>query len=564
MPMTPIVSVQVGQTLEVTSTVAVGAVHFFRQNILLTFATSDIENRIVVNTNATTLKANFQPYDYDVLDTQTESLLAATVTNSSEAVIIALNAPRTVRQVKLSTSILDESLKLYRLDGNVLTDNPTVTASAENRLVTFSNDEAFTDIRFAIQSTVRSQLRRTHLNSLHVRSYPTGSRIGIADPAILGSTDLQDLSSITFFWRIDGEVGKTIPLIQGRVDAGEALANELQRYLDQAVALLAKSSAVLPDTIDVALVVESDAPCLLTLTDLNISYLTIPPPFVSSEGKKMNKHVLRYPGDQLSAQEIPMQIPSDVTIKSAILKTVESFGKGRVASESTSGLSQAALSLNTGVFIGTKKWAAQEILPTQAISVSGMALGLMALKTETILLVEIQEDWQGKPSGKKLSEGMIILTKVAQRRWFSLLLSETITLSSQPYWILMKAVQGCAVWFVQPSQHPVHVMEQSSRTATWIEHSVLNGHEGLYQFFSQNVQLQQTQSPVTLSLGGQIVTHMNNSNDHNSLKDSKIFDLTTALNAYLAIQPPSSAPRTLSLTFTAAPARDDNRLSSTD
>ncbi|NKB82284.1 MAG: hypothetical protein GKS05_10440 [Nitrospirales bacterium] len=116
----------------------------------------------------------------------------------------------------------------------------------------------------------------------------------------------------------------------------------------------------------------------------------------------------------------------------------------------------------------------------------------------------------------------------------------------------MKAIRGCATSFVHPDQHPIHVMAQFDQIVGWTDQSILDGYEGIHQFLSQNTQLQQAQSVMTLSLGGHIILPISFSYDRDLPKGSQFFNLTTALNSYLAAQSPPPDPLMLPLTFTAA------------
>ena len=48
---------------------------------------------------------------------------------------------------------------------------------------------------------------------------------------------------------------------------------------------------------------------------------------------------------------------------------------------------------------------------------SGISLGLLAIVADTELLIEIQEDWQDQPSGKKLVLGTMRLDRAGRPAW---------------------------------------------------------------------------------------------------------------------------------------------------
>src|SRR5829696_7064273 len=138
---------------EVTSPVGVLPLRFFQRALILRFVTEGVADGIQIDSNATTLKGTFSSYDYDALS-PSEPALKALVTGSGGAVIVALDAPRQVRQVRLSpgkVSGLGHAVELYRLDGNTLTEKPTSSISVQSNAAVFPEGEGFTDARFAVR-----------------------------------------------------------------------------------------------------------------------------------------------------------------------------------------------------------------------------------------------------------------------------------------------------------------------------------------------------------------------------------------------------------------------------
>ncbi|GAK58625.1 hypothetical protein U27_05599 [Candidatus Vecturithrix granuli] len=506
---------------QLISPVTVPPLQVFQKVVYLRFVTDGVADQISIDEEATTLRAVFQPYDYDAI-TQSEPTLRALRTSSEGAVIVTLDAPRQVRQVSYPSYLLE----LYRLDGNKLADNPTVSVSNATTL-----SEDFTDRRFAIRlkkpDGQHEPLSPGDILELRLRSYPTGPRLGIAKPGAL--------SSGVFFWQAPGEIGKTASMSQGEVNAGTALVKELQRYLDGLSAL----HSPLPQCVDIALVIESDAPCTLNITAFYIMYHLVSKSFFPYK----EKQVLRFPGNQVTAQKISVKLSGNAIVTSATLQTVESFRSDRpLSSNNGDSLPSMALAQKEGIYIGGEKWVAQSITPQQAISVSGIVLGLMSVADKTELAIELHEDWHGQPSGKKLVETMRILGQLGKRNWVTLRFPESIVIPSQPHWILIKATSGCAVWLVKPGNSPVRVLEKSCQKNLWTELSIFDGLQAIYRLCSQSNEVQQETPPITLHVGTQAVTSTNRQNDIQE------FDLTFALNNHLDTQ---TVDNTIPLTFTA-------------
>jgi len=245
--------------------------------------------------------------------------------------------------------------------------------------------------------------------------------------------------------------------------------------------------------------------------------------------------VLRFAGEELTSHNLPLAFPSNVTVVAATLEITESFGPGRPLGV---GAANASIAEATGVRVGPASWAAQKMLLSEAISVEGLALALLGVEPKTELTVQLREDWQNSPAGAVVAEGNIALAQPGERRWRTVRFSQPQTLNTTGYWILAQAASGGAVWLATPGEHPVRVFS-GDRTAVE-ELSVLDGLQVLTYFFSPQVALL-GQSPVRLSVGGQIV----NSTTSNS--DRRQFDIRAALNA---VPPDAASPtRTTQLIF---------------
>ena len=526
---------------QITSLVEVPPLRFFRQVVRLSFETGDIADRIEIEPENTTLEAVFQPYDYDALAPSAPS--KASLTTSGGAVIATLDAPRQIRQVRLSSGTVSEpgyAIEFYRLDGSTLADKPSASASVQSNVATLPSNVDFTDGRFAVRlkGPTGPSLKAGDLAGLQIRSYPTGPRLGIADP--------DDPDSAIFFWQASGELGKTVPADQGNVDAGEAFATVLGRYLDDFFARLAEStdgngpSSPPPQFVDVALIVASDAPCTLNITAFDVTYHLVCQSFTS----RGDKQVLRFSGDQATSQEVSVRLPGKATVTSATLETVESFRRDRPLA-SNDGMTDAAPAQKEGVYVGVERWVAQGITPSQATSVSGIAIALMTISSDTELLVELREDWGGQPSSRRLAAGMIRLEQVGKRSWATLLFPEMITLPSSLHWLLVKATSGRAVWLVDAGNGPARTLEGSSDSNVWTELSRFDGLQALYGFYSQGKQAQE-QFPASLTIGTQAATTISEQNG------TRIYDLTSTFNTYLDGLPSSTPATTIPLTFTSA------------
>ena len=534
---------------QITSPMAAPPLRFFRRAACLCFETGGVADRISIDLGSTTLRAVFGPYDYDALN-QNKTSLKASLTASEGAVSVALEAPRQVRRVSLSSGTAPGSgysVELYRLDGNTLADKPTISVGVQNNVATLPSDADFTDARFAIRLVGpdgTSSLSIGNLTELRVRGYPTGPRLGIADP--------KDAGSAVFFWQVAGEVGKAVPADRGNVEAGEAFTHALEGYLDDFFVRLAEptdengSPPPTPEAVEVALVAASDAPCVLDVTAFSVTYYLVLQSLFSGEGTKVEKQVLQLTGDQTTVQEVTVQLPANADVKSVSLETVESFRDDRLlASDNGGGLPEALLERMEGVYVGVERWAAQGLTPPRAVSISGIAVALMATMENTEVLVELREDWRGQPSGSELAAGTIVLEQAGRRGWLTLLFPEPIVLSLKPHWILMRAASGRAVWLADAGDTPARVFERPNNSAVWVEASVLSGLQTMYAFLSRSKQAQEEQQAVSLAIGERVVAAAGKQNDTRS------YDLTSAVDDYLDSLLPGITTVAIPFTFTA-------------
>ena len=248
---------------------------------------------------------------------------------------------------------------------------------------------------------------------------------------------------------------------------------------------------------DVALIVESDVPCVLDLAALDVAYHPVTRSFYSGDGKMIDKQILRFPGELSVAREVLVRLPSNTIIKSARLETVESFPTYRPL-VSGNDSPNALLTQDKGVRLNVGRWAAQAIVPPRAISVSGVAVALLAMARDTHVLVELQEDSDGRPSGKKLAAASLTLDQAGRRNWVTLSFPEIVTHFSEPYWILLGTAAGQAIWLADTGDGNLKVLDRTADGP--LESKALDGLVTTQELLVRNGQTQQ-QQPASLAIG---------------------------------------------------------------
>lgn len=516
---------------------------FFRVIKSLSFKTGGVADAMTIDSDATDLRAVFNCHDYYL----GVSDLDAVRDTPGAMTTIRLDGPRQVLAIQISTgTTLSPAgfLEFYRLDGNTPADSPTISVGVSDGLAFVPNGAGFVDARFAIR-LMDSEGKATSpsVHAIRLRSYPTGPRLGIADPAKLEAHP-DDRSLVTGFWQSPGVTDEASADL-GIVDAGKKMAAALERFLN---GLLKANPAKPPESINVALVIESDNQCEVEVKAFGITYHprfeSLPP----ADGKRVDKQVLRFPGDRVSSQHIPLQVPRTVML--ATIRTVESFTKGdAVAAGDDVCLPGMLQSTSEGAYIGVEKWVAQDHVHTapEAISVNAVVLGLMSISSKAELQIEVQEDWRGRPSGRTLAEGKVTLELTAGRCWSIVRFPAPVVMTSARHWIVVKAKTGSAIWLVQCKDSSVRVAERAGEKSIWSETSVLSGVQALYRFVLPGPV--ENGRPVTISIGDGELGLTEPQPDEPGVRE---FDMTHALKAHIAGRPADGPCANVELTFTAA------------
>lgn len=516
----------------------------FRQVLYLRIVVGAAD-RVVLEAEQVTLTGTFAAYEYDALGADAPPR-PEPVRASGGVLIVALDVPRQIKRVQLAAnSVPGEgySLEFYRLDGDVLSSKPTITVAASAQTDAATPSDAFVDARLALRLKKNSDntpvpLVANTLTELQVISYPTGPRIGLAPP--------DDPAAAVFFWQAPGEIKGDV-LGTGVVDSGGTLAEALQRYLDRVraeqIEALADPSAPLPEHIDVALVIQSDSPCTFALTGFTLPYHLVQESFPD---RQMQKHVLRFTDDRIRAQSIPLALPGNAVVQSATLRVAESLRDSKPLAGNGTAPLDAALTQRVGAHVDTERRVAQWMTPSQALAVGGISLGVLALTAETELSVEVHEDWQDQPSGKKLVAGVIPLERVGRAEWVRFMFPTSIVLATQPYWLLVSTTRGRAVWLLETGPAPARVLEAVGQTSAWRVIRSFDGLEALYQLFAVGGSAQQsthTSDALAVRVDGVMAPR--------TLDDPCLFDLTAAVNTYLGSRPAAATQVAMPVTCTA-------------
>ena len=511
----------------------------FRLAFTLRFALGPITDRLEIDPDKCSLQGSFEPFDYDAL-TIAESSLKAALSTLSGAIVVTLDGPREVRRIRLSSTKGTpgpKTVELYRLDGDVLAEKPTEVAAVENHSAVFQ--DSFTDARFAVRIKtmgVVETAQTDELAELQLRSYPTTPRLGLQT--------LKPPPEALFFWQTAGEVGKGAPSEEGVFNAGKPWATELKRHLDAQMESLkanqSKGGLVPPSWLDVALCAESDAPCSLKITHLDVSYHLV----VESFSSGAEKELLRFQGGEVIDRQTPFRLPLNAQVKTAEIRMAESLRSEALLAQTLNGAPYLdPTGRKEGISLEAGKWATVRETPQEAMFVTGVALALMATRVKTEVLVQLREDWNNEPAGKTLAQGALLLETAGKPSVMKALFPETLILPAAPIWILVKAARGHAVWLVGPGPESVHLLADGAGGSLPSEISAIRSVLPLRGFITRLGETQAAHHQSTLRLGRFEIQLPG------SQEEAATHDFTTALQGYLSEQPASPLVSDLPLTF---------------
>lgn len=225
----------------------------FRRLFGLRVNTGGVADGIRFDAATASFALTFAPLEIDVRGGNVQPQ-ASVEQKGNQALAVTLPVPMQIRRLNFS---LSGTVELYRVDGDVLAKEFT-KSTANNSTVPGD----FTDRRFGVKLKSGSSYQNISAASLvdvYAKGFPTSARIGIAQIPAAGES-----LAPNFFFVIPGEVGRTNDP-SGSANLGNPLAVALQQHFDA-------TEPPYPQTLDLLLVVESDAPCRLQASTFAIPY----------------------------------------------------------------------------------------------------------------------------------------------------------------------------------------------------------------------------------------------------------------------------------------------------
>jgi hypothetical protein len=505
---------------------------FYRRVLTLSFQTGGAPDRVVIDEQAAAFDAQFSGSDYNVLDPSSPVRHTGLTKKDAYTLVVTIDRPWRINRVHLDIddgvvsagtnpwacavqadprwmfsmgSYIREMAQyytsavvlLFRVDGEAIAEEATITAANGQTL-----PEPFISRHFAIRAVNAGgepmALETGDLSLIEIHTYPTGPRIGLANP--------ESLEPQGYFWQVPGEVGVLADQDAANAGAAEGFSKALQRYLDDVLedirtaAEQAGTLPVIPDQIETAMVLETDAPCQYSL-DLEADYFLERRTFPVEEGQTepLDKQVLRFNGEQLATRCLSLLLPPHARIQTACLKVDASFGAQPAVAVGPPPAIPSG-DQDAGLYLDQDQWVAQQVSPAAPVKVADIALGLMALGPGVEVMLEIRQGDDATPLGQILCSGQAALSTAGVRQYTRFRLDQPVTLHARTYWIVMTAVGGAAVWLSRPQPGScIHVVEKSSSTCS--SKTVIKDRQTLYTFLSDAARVTKEKPPVSVAIG---------------------------------------------------------------
>lgn len=342
---------------------------------------------------------------------------------------VSLIRPWHVLKIKASGS---GSVELKRIDGDAIADEATVSGNV-NALLT----PEFVSDRFVAETSKT-------ITVVDVASYPTGLRIGIGTPAWNNASAALNQEALNVTWQEPGEHRGSVLFDI----SGDQLAAVLQPLLADVLANRPSGQTQLV----IPIIVQSDVPCKLDLTDNSLNHEQQINRFALSDAAAaLDKQVLRFSGKRNEQQwlSVPWPNGSVSVTQFSWQMNISRQGEGNSTSTHNADLlgpaGDAALQQRHGVLTTTAQQISIPVRLENARQLTGVWLALVMLEQSADVTVLLSADQSGKPSGEVLSQATVQLKELGVRNWFSFQWP-TLLVPSGDYWLTLQSAQGRVLW----------------------------------------------------------------------------------------------------------------------
>ena len=505
-------------------------VELYRRTVPFVLDTGGVAEQIVFDATASTLSGQFQSHSFDARPLASTTLQA----KGAATVLVTFAAPRRVRKVKVASGVLASGsvkIGLHRVDVDNVVDEATVLLS-NNAAVA----PTFADARFAIRLSDDCNVQPTQIEILEVISYPAGPRLGVT------LTGVTPAPEPIFFWHGSGEIGQGGEPADGDVTDGAAISDALARLLNRHLDALAVTGQPIPDQIQAALLIESNAPCRFQLNELTLDYRVVTESWLDRAGDAAQaKEVRRFSEQHLDSTMLSLAFPAGVAVQAATLRAVVSQASSQATASQVDGEGDAfPPPVQTTGFYVDHRAVALAATPTAAITATGLAVAVLPLSPDLSLQLALRADVGGAPAGIELASTTVTEQPAGQRRWITGRLPAPVPLSSDRVWLVLRAQVGACIWLAAAGDSTtigVLLNRQTESLDAWLAQPA-DALPGLaYRFLGPVLTTPQIDSSPTPGQSNLTAALADSPLPDTPDGDTHTFDLTQALSIFLGTGP---------------------------
>ncbi len=430
--------------------------------------------------------------------------------------LATLAVPRLIKSIAFANSLSPEgkSTQLFRTDGDVVSEEPVAsfinpTKTKDSFSLSVNKDKLeVTDNRILVQLKGDNfvPLQNESITEFNLTTNPENLRIGLRIPAL--NTEL-------FYLPLQIESGKAVNASSELHKQLSSLFKRLQEFLDSENTNPGPAN-VLPDPLELDIVIESDAPCNVTISQFAICYKLVRHSFPNGEAKQ----VLRFAKDQLEQQQVAFEIPSSVNISEAILKLAgdgAEFSSADTTAASSGLLNQQILATEENALRldADHRWASPLKLDAAILS-GGVILLISTITPATSLYLEIVTDNNGSPGREPLACAESQLSAQAHPQLLNFTLESALLLQPGNYWLKLESREGTAIWDLHEQQDsyvfPWHDINDNSTNNTGLR-DIIEGLAGVANWIASAGSAALAQRFPEITLAGQPLSLSVNEND---------------------------------------------------
>lgn len=469
----------------------------YRQLYYLHFTVDPACEGIVIDTKSSILQGYFHDYTLHLtennLNFQTFPWQATTESDNDlpDLVKVHLTHPW---QLQAVSTVDHRGVEVLRLDGDVVSGEPTIKGNAN---VPFGSE--FTGQDFALRkvTTVRASSHSKKakdktqptstkastnnsdnnfalelesnqadigldaannntvvaahgIKTIKLKSLPTGPRILLGEMAQTPSLD-DNLLSI---WQQPGEQTQLPVHFLKDDNTWQAAFKQIQKACDSYFAKLLANGTLPSADLYLPIIFECDTPARLRITEFKLDYGLLRQHLDNIE----SKHTLKFAGNTIENQQLPLSLPVNSTIKHATLRLNNSLKNGfGLADNSTLA---NILHQHTGVDMAKGLTVANRVHNTEPQQVDCIVLAVLPFSDDSKATLQIVQDVNNGPKGSVLAQTQIELQQPHVRQWAVAKFPSPTLLDSGVYWLSLTIQQGHLIWLGEFGDGIVHIQQK--------------------------------------------------------------------------------------------------------